>query len=59
MLYTRSKAYASSLSVNASSIPHELRKVVLAGTAATQTYRTPEGTAEIVIGVPVPSVQAD
>jgi two-component system, OmpR family, sensor histidine kinase MtrB len=59
VLYTRSKAYASSLSVNASSIPHELRKVVLAGTAATQTYRTPEGTAEIVIGVPVPSVQAD
>ncbi len=59
VLYTRSKAYASSLSVNASSIPRELRKVVLAGTAATQTYRTPEGTAEIVIGVPVPSVQAD
>ncbi len=59
VLYQGSKAYASSLSVNASSIPRELRKVVLAGTAATQTYRTPEGTAEIVIGVPIPSVQAD
>ena len=50
VLYHRSKAYASSLSVNASSIPHELRTVVLAGTAATQTYRTPQGTAEIVSG---------
>ena len=59
VLYEGSKAYASSLSVNASSIPRELRKVVLAGTAATQTYRTPEGTAEIVIGVPIPSVRAD
>ena len=48
----------SSLSVNASSIPPELRKVVLAGTAATQTYRTPQGTAEIVVGVPIPSVHA-
>ena len=26
------------------------------GTAATQTYRSPQGTAEIVIGVPIPSV---
>ena len=30
-----------------------------AGTAATQTYRTPQGTAEIVVGVPVPSEHAD
>ena len=58
VLYHQSKAYVSSLSVNASSIPRELRKVVLAGTAATQTYRTPAGTAEIVVGVPVPSEQA-
>ncbi len=59
VLFQRSKSYASSLSVNAASIPHELRTVVLAGRAATQTYRTPEGTAEIVIGIPVPSVHAD
>jgi len=59
VLYHRSKAYASSLSFNASSIPYQLRKVVLAGAAATQTYRTTQGTAEIVIGVPIPSVQAD
>jgi signal transduction histidine kinase len=59
VLYHRSKSYASSLSVNTSSIPHELRKVVLGGKAATQTYRTPQGTAEIVIGIPVPSVHAD
>ena len=58
VLYHLSKAYVSSLSVNASSLPRELRKVVLAGTAATQTYRTPAGTAEIVVGVPVPSEQA-
>ena len=58
VLYHQSKVYVSSLSVNASSIPAELRKVVLAGTAATQTYRTPAGTAEIVVGVPVPSEQA-
>jgi signal transduction histidine kinase len=44
--------------VNASSLPPELRKVVRAGTAATETYRTPQGTAEIVVGVPVPSEHA-
>ena len=59
VLFHRSKTYDSSLTVTAASIPHELRKVVLSGTAATQTYRTPQGTAEIVIGVPIPSVHAD
>jgi two-component system sensor histidine kinase MtrB len=60
VLYHRSKAYVSSLSVNASSIPTQLRHEVLSvGTAATQTYRTAAGTAEIAVGVPVPSVQAD
>src|SRR5208283_3663020 len=39
VLYHQSKAYVSSLSVNASSIPRKLRKVVLGGNAATQTYR--------------------
>ena len=58
VLYHQSKAYVSSLSVNASSLPSELRKVVRAGTAATETYRTPQGTAEIVVGVPVPSEHA-
>jgi two-component system sensor histidine kinase MtrB len=59
VLYHRAKTYDSSLAVTAASIPHELRKVVLSGTAATQTYRNPAGTAEIVIGVPIPSVHAD
>jgi signal transduction histidine kinase len=59
VLFHGSKTYDSSLSVTAASIPHQLRKTVLSGTAATQTYRTPQGTAEIVVGVPVPSVQAD
>ncbi len=58
VLYHGGKSYVSSLGVNASSIPVRLRREVLAGTAATQTYRTPQGTAEIVVGVPVPSVQA-
>jgi two-component system, OmpR family, sensor histidine kinase MtrB len=55
VLYHRSKAYESSLSVSAS-IPNQLRTDVLAGKAATQTYRTPQGAAEIVVGVPIPSV---
>ena len=58
VLYHGGKSYVSSLGVNASSIPLRLRREVLAGTAATQTYRTAQGTAEIVVGVPVPSVQA-
>ena len=58
VLYHGGKSYVSSLGVNASSIPVRLRREVLAGTAATQTYRTAQGTAEIVVGVPVPSVQA-
>jgi len=51
VLFHGSKTYDSSLTVTAASIPHELRNVVLSGTAATQTYRTPQGTAEIVVGV--------
>lgn len=58
ILYHQSKAYVSSLSVNSSSLPIKLRQAVLAGTAATQTYRTAQGRAEIVVGVPVPSVHA-
>ncbi len=58
VLYHLSKSYVSSLSVNVSSIPPKLRQVVLDGTAATQTYRTSRGSAEIVVGVPIPSVQA-
>jgi signal transduction histidine kinase len=59
VLYHESKPYASSLSVNASAIPKQLRAEVLRGTAATQTYRTTRtGTPEIVVGVPIPSVKA-
>jgi signal transduction histidine kinase len=58
VLYRGAQAYAASLSVDASSIPAGLRKTVLGGTAATQTYRTPAGTAEIAVGVPVPAVHA-
>ena len=57
VLYRGAKSYDASLAVTASSIPEELRRVVLAGTAATETYRTRAGVAEIVVGVPVPSVQ--
>ena len=58
MLYHRTKFYDSSLSVTRRVDPLRLRKDVLAGTAATQTYRTSQGTAEIVVGVPIPSVHA-
>jgi len=58
VLYHQSKVYVSSLSVNASSLPLQLRKEVLAGTAATQTYRNAAGQAEIAVGLPVPSVDA-
>ena len=57
VLYHRAKAYESSLSVSAS-IPVQLRTDVLKGTAATQTYRTAQGTAEIGVGIPIPSVHA-
>ncbi len=58
VLFHQGKPYASSLAVGASSIPPALRRDVVAGNAATQTYRTADGTAEIAVGVPVPSVQA-
>jgi methyl-accepting chemotaxis protein len=58
VLYQRGKFYDSSLSVTASAIPEKLRKDVLSGSAATQTYRTNAGTAEIAVGLPVPSVHA-
>ena len=58
VLFHQGKPYASSLAVSASSIPQALRREVVAGNAATQTYRTADGTAEIAVGVPVPSVQA-
>ena len=59
VLYHLSKAYASSFSVNASAIPHQLRAEVLSGSAATQTYRTPRtGAPVIVVGVPIPSVHS-
>ena len=59
VLFHGSKTYISSESVTAAAIPHQLRKAVLDGNAATQTIRTPQGTAEIVVGVPLPSVHAD
>jgi two-component system, OmpR family, sensor histidine kinase MtrB len=59
VLYRDSKTYASSLSVGETSIPEVLRQTALRGTAATQTYRTEgQGTPEIVVGVPIPSVRA-
>jgi signal transduction histidine kinase len=58
VLYHGSKAYVSSLAFNASSIPVQLRKEVLGGTPATQTYRTPTGQAEIAVGLPLPAVRA-
>ena len=59
VLIHRSTAYSSSLSLSASSLPSRLRKEVLGGSAATQTYRTDaQAQPQIVVGVPIPSVQA-
>jgi two-component system, OmpR family, sensor histidine kinase MtrB len=59
VLFYGSKTYISSESVTAAAIPHLLRKDVTGGNAATQTLRTPQGSSEIVVGVPIPSVRAD
>ena len=54
----RNPYVASPLSVNASSLPAQLRREVLGGIVATQTYRTgSRGTPVIVVGVPVPAVR--
>jgi signal transduction histidine kinase len=50
--------YVSSLQANASSLPAQLRREVLGGSVATQTYRTgAHGTPVIVVGVPIPAVR--
>jgi two-component system, OmpR family, sensor histidine kinase MtrB len=59
VLFHGSKTYISSESVTAAAIPHQLREAVIGGTAATQTLRTSQGSSEIVVGVPIPSVHAD
>jgi signal transduction histidine kinase len=58
ILYHQGKPYVSSFLVNASSLPARLRREVLGGSVATQTYRTgSHGTPVIVVGVPVPAVR--
>jgi two-component system sensor histidine kinase MtrB len=59
VLIHNGKPSSSSLSLTAASIPRDLRRVVLGGSAATQTYRMgTQGQPLIVIGVPIPSVHA-
>jgi signal transduction histidine kinase len=58
ILYHQGKPYVSSFLVNASSLPARLRREVLGGSVATQTYRTgSHGTPVIVVGVPIPAVR--
>ncbi len=58
ILIHKGKPYTGSLSLSPSSIPDKLRDVVLV-TAATQTFRSGvQGQPQIVVGVPIPSVQA-
>jgi two-component system sensor histidine kinase MtrB len=56
------KAFTASGAISESSIPAQLRAQVFAGNAATQTYisgaKGAKGQPEIVVGVPIPSVQA-
>jgi two-component system, OmpR family, sensor histidine kinase MtrB len=59
VLIHHTTAYSSSLSLSVSSIPIRLRREVLGGSAATQTFRTgAPGQPQIVVGVPIPSVHA-
>ncbi len=59
ILIYHSTPYSSSLSLSASSIPSHLLSVVLAGSAATQTYRQgAQSDAQIVVGVPIPALHA-
>ena len=59
ILIHRGKPYESSLSLSPSSIPEHLRQDVLAGSAATQTYRVnAQSQPQIVVGVPIPAVHA-
>jgi signal transduction histidine kinase len=59
LLFHRAKPYSSSLSLDESSIPLQLRVEVFSGTVATQTYvSATQGQPQIVVGVPIPSVHA-
>jgi two-component system sensor histidine kinase MtrB len=59
LLIHRDKPYSSSLSLDEASIPAQLRREVLAGTVATQTYVAgTQGQPQIVVGVPIPSVHS-
>ena len=59
ILIHRRNVYQSSLSISESSIPAKLRADVLQGSVATQTYVAgAQGQPQIVVGVPIPSVDA-
>lgn len=49
--------FSTSISVGQSQLPAELRHTVLAGQAATETFIL-RGASQLVVGVPIPSVQA-
>jgi signal transduction histidine kinase len=51
------KWYARSFSVNHGDLPKAFRHLVLSGTAANQTFLL-NGTPEIAVGIPIPSVRA-
>jgi signal transduction histidine kinase len=61
ILVHKSKAYYPSLSVGEASIPAQLRSEVARGSAATQTYISKSNghQPQIVVGVPIPSVDAE
>jgi signal transduction histidine kinase len=57
VLELRSQWYATSISVGENAIPAPLRALVLSGSPATQHF-TLANTPEMVVGVPIPSVNA-
>ncbi len=57
VLYVSGKWYDRSISVGEQALPAPLRHLVLAGTAATQSFQF-GGAPQIAVGVPIPSVGA-
>jgi two-component system sensor histidine kinase MtrB len=59
ILIHKSKAYPSSLAISESSIPHQLRDDVVAGTVSIQTFVSgSQGQPQIAVGIPIPAVHA-
>lgn len=57
VLYVDGQWYVRSIAVGERSLPLALRRLVLSGTAATQSFQL-DGAPQIAVGVPIPSIKA-